>query len=343
MDDDAGRGSRGPRPTLTPELATAVKRTWGLDLEHVVPLGGSTGLNLLVDMPSGGAVVRIHRRHVTEARVEAMQLAREAAARAGVPTAHAIVGRDGERHVTVESSVVEVEHFVESDAKMDTLGRLRQAMPMLARLHDSLASADLPEAADDLRFGNYVPADELAARTADGAHRLRALDASLQPLAEMAERLADDVAEAQGHAPPLENQWCHGDYWDNNVLLGDDDIVLVADFGFMNRRPRIDDLALTLYFTLCDLDAAGHSDPAGTLATLTQAYDLGAQRRLSDHEREALPVALARQPLWSIARWAAELDHPDAVRAHLRGHQTALERAGTILADLDRWREAFRR
>jgi homoserine kinase type II len=299
----------------------AVKRTWGVDLAGSHPLGGSTGLNLGV----GGFVVRVHRRHVTPTRVEALQLAREAAAIAGVPTARSVLGGEGERCVIVESSVVEVERFVESDSKMDSLPRIRQAMPMLARLHDALATATLPEAADDLRFGNYVAAADLVERTAEGTRRIRTLDASLRPLADMAERLAEDVGEVQRHLPPLDAQWCHGDYWDDNVLFRGKEIVLVADFGFLNRRPRVDDLALTIYFTLCDIDRPG--DPS----TLADAYDLGALRPLTDAERRALPVAVARQSLWSIAVWAAELDDPDAVRAHLRGHEQALELAQHIL------------
>jgi hypothetical protein len=41
---------------------------------------------------------------------------------------------------------------------------------------------------------------------------------------------------------------------------------------------------------------------------------------------------VARQPLWSIAVWAAQLDDPDAVRAHLDGHEVAIERAERMLA-----------
>jgi hypothetical protein len=74
--------------------------------------------------------------------------------------------------------VVEAEQFVESDAKMDTFGRLIQAMPMLARLHDALAGATLPEATDDLRFGNHVAAADVVAKAAEGACRIQALDAS---------------------------------------------------------------------------------------------------------------------------------------------------------------------
>ena len=38
---------------------------------------------------------------------------------------------------------------------------------------------------------------------------------------------------------------------------------------------------------------------------------------LSESERAALPVAMARQPLWSLAVWVAHLDSERAARRHL--------------------------
>lgn len=46
----------------------------------------------------------------------------------------------------------------------------------------------------------------------------------------------------------LPRQLVHGDFWDNNVRFRDLDIVAVLDLDFMEERPRIDDLALTLYY-----------------------------------------------------------------------------------------------
>jgi hypothetical protein len=68
--DDAGGGERGLRPDLTPALAAVIEATWGFGLESARPLGGSTGLNLLVKSALGPVVVRAHRAHVTSDRVE---------------------------------------------------------------------------------------------------------------------------------------------------------------------------------------------------------------------------------------------------------------------------------
>ena len=45
-------------------------------------------------------------------------------------------------------------------------------------------------------------------------------------------------------------------------------------------------------------------------------------------------VALARQPLWSVAVWAAQLDSQQTARRHLRGHLRAVNRALAMVADL---------
>ena len=140
----------------------------------------------------------------------------------------------------------------------------------------------------------------------------------------------------------LPSQWCHGDFWDDNVRFRGGDVVLIADFGFMGRRPRVDDLALTLYFTLWDLVGSGHPDPLEVLAGLVAAYDRGTTRPLSAGERRALPFAIARQPLWSLGVWAAELDDAGTVAAHLEGHEIALAIAHDILRSVDCWTDAFR-
>jgi hypothetical protein len=52
-------------------------------------------------------------------------------------------------------------------------------------------------------------------------------------------------------------------------------------------------------------------------AELAGAYEAGLGTRLSQHERAAIPFAMARQPLWSIAVWVALLDNQDTARRHL--------------------------
>jgi len=139
---------------------------------------------------------------------------------------------------------------------------------------------------------------------------------------------ADEMAAALAAlGPPAgggvdDQQLIHGDFWDDNVLFDDRGVALIADFDFMGRRPRIDDLALTLYFTSQDLlDLAEEPERLGPLVS---AYESGLVEPLTDREREALPVAMARQPLWSIAVWVALLDDEASARRHLAGTAAAL-------------------
>ena len=104
--------------------------------------------------------------------------------------------------------------------------------------------------------------------------------------------------------------------------------VLVADLDFMGERARIDDLALTLWCARCDLDVGG--DPAqerARLGRLVASYVAGLVPPLSEVERGALPVAMARQPLSSIGGWVARLDDQAAARQ--------------LMTELGRWQDAF--
>lgn len=320
-------------PELTQAIKDAVTDVWGLDLETCRSLGGSTGLNLLAEGPFGRQVVRIHRAHVSQSRVHALQEAREVAFAAGIPVARAVAGRNAERCVVVDGLAVEVEGFIDSDGWMSTFDHIRVALPVLARLHDALADADLPEAGDDLKFANYLSSAEALSKTGQGAIRLRRLSSRLGPLADLAESLAEAVTAAEADNGPLPSQWCHGDFWDNNVLFRSGHVVLVADFGFMNRRPRVDDLALSLYFTWWQLTVAGEPNPKELIADLIAAYETGTTRPLSEQERRAIPLVLARQPLWSIGVWGVLLDDPDEVAAHLEGHADALQLGLGLIRD----------
>lgn len=126
--------------------------------------------------------MRIHRAHVSQSRVHALQEAREVASAAGIPVARAVRGMSAERCVVVDGLAVEVEGFIVSDGGMRTIEQIRVALPVLARLHDALAEADLPEAADDLKFANYLSSAEALTKTRQGATRLRRLSSRFGPL-----------------------------------------------------------------------------------------------------------------------------------------------------------------
>ena len=160
--------------------------------------------------------------------------------------------------------------------------------------------------------------DGLVEAVAAGTRRIRAWQPTPAEarLADLADQLAAALAEQEHSEPvPPRRQLVHGDFWDNNVRFHHQQVTLVTDFDFAGERPRTDDLALTLYYTSVDITDITR-DPA-QLADLVGAYETGLGTRLSQHERAVIPLAMARQPLWSIAVWVALLDSQATARRHL--------------------------
>src|SRR5205085_1191470 len=116
-------------------------------LSNAKDVGGSANLNLLAASGDGQFVVRVYRSHVTAARVAAVQRVRALLRAGGVPCPEAIVTAGGASFVEVGRNVVEVEPFVESDAKMDSLDRIASALPTLGRIHGLLSTVELGHAA----------------------------------------------------------------------------------------------------------------------------------------------------------------------------------------------------
>jgi len=314
--DDAGGGRRGARASSSAELLAFVARTWGIDTEEATDLGGSVNLNLRLDVRGESYVARVYRPNVSAERLDVLQAARDRLRAGGVPCVEILPTRSGQRSSTHRGRLVEVERFVAATERMDTIDRIERGLPMLARCHALLADVAFSEAATPA-FANHVSAQEARTATAAGTRRIRSWSptASELAVADDADRLASTLAELEAPSP-TEPQLVHGDFWDDNVRFCGDDVALVADLDFAGVRPRIDDLALSLYFTSVDLEDL--VDDPKLLRRLVDAYDAGADRPLSELERLQLPAAMARQPLWSIGVWVALLDDVAAARAHLR-------------------------
>jgi Ser/Thr protein kinase RdoA (MazF antagonist) len=308
-------------------------------------LGGSSNLNLLVTDGKDALVARVYRRHVTAERLAAIQTVRRALAASGVPAPVAVPTRVGKWWTRVNENLIEVEPFVASDAKMDDWPRIVDGLRALGAVHSLLARVELPEQGSSTDFANYASAETALSETRRGTARIRAWGASGEELrlADGADRLAEQVTAAERDMPDLPRQVVHGDYWDNNILFRAGALALLTDFDFMGVRPRLDDLALPLFYSALVLAQRG-VDADGSLrelGRLVDAYDSGLEDRLSESERVALPLALCRQPLWSFAVWIANLDDERAARAHAAGMRPALDLALSVSADLERWRSAL--
>jgi homoserine kinase type II len=344
LNDDAGGGERGLRATISSDLLESVSLAYGIDAVRPVDLGGSSNLNVRAggDEPH---VVRVYRPHVTPARLHEIHRVRHHLGAAGIPCDGLLRTRDGRPWIDVDNRLVEVERFVEHDARMDTWERLAAGLRTLGAMHDALANFAVGEAARSPRFANYISADGALDATLQGARRLRRASQSTaaREVAENAGQLARDLSGAEReYAPGLPSCLGHGDFWDNNVFFRGSELVFVTDFDYMGYRPRIDDLALTLYFTCLEF----YEDPVSDaqlerLAALLAAYDDGTEDPLSAAERRALPLAMARQALWSIGGWVVWLDDEQAALRHAESAAREVQWSLSLVRDLDRWQAAF--
>jgi homoserine kinase type II len=106
----------------------------------------------------------------------------------------------------------------------------------------------------------------------------------------------------------------------------------------MGWRSRVDDIALTLFFA-CQryFERPVPDAQLERLADLLHAYDRGTRSPLSSAERRALPLAIARQSLWSIGGWVVWLDDERAARRHAVATANELRWSRSVVDDLDRW------
>jgi Ser/Thr protein kinase RdoA (MazF antagonist) len=345
--DDAGGRRRGLRAEVSPELLHVLQRNYAIAPSTTpLDLGGSSNLNLLVVEDGRKWVARVYRPSVSRARLGDIQRARRRLAEHGFPCVVPLTASDGNDWIPVDDRLLEVEEYVEHDGHMDTWGRVESGLRVLARMHGVLESVPASTDGRAPQFVNYVAPGDVVEATARGTARIRSWSPTSEEarLADAADELATSVGEAEqavGYAS-LPRQLLHGDFWDNNVLCRGDHIVLIHDFDHMGERARIEDLALTLYYMSSEASADRDADPRmQLLGRMVNAYDSGQEARLSAAERSALPVALARQPLWSVGGWIAELDDDGTARSHAAGTSAAVELALEIMRELPRWQESF--
>ena len=347
--------ARGPasRAEASLKLFAALREQYRIeDDKSSKDLGGSSNLNLLLtdtntDIDSSNRyVVRVYRPWVTARRLTDMQRVRRQLADGGVPCAEPVHTLNGEPWIVVDGCLVEVEPYIEHDAKMDTWQRLEAGLPLLGRIHTLLQSVHASKDGRRAPAANHIEPAYVLPGTLLGTARIRQwvnaspVETQLVAKSEELARLVDLEERALG-VERLPRQLVHGDYWDNNVLFRDGRVVLVADFDFMGERPRIDDLALTLYYTNSTFsDDPISGDRVHRLRTLVDAYDSGLDECLTRAERNVLPLALARTTLAFIAM-IASVDSETGARRLAAEMAPDISWALAIVQDLRRWQYAF--
>ncbi len=324
------------RPMRSPELIDTVVRAYELTpTGDPIELGGSSNLNLQLPGPDGGHVVRVYRAWVNPRRLEGIQSVR-AALRAA----------DGRPWIRFADWLVEVEPFV-GGQDMRTWAELLDGMRMLGTIHAVLSGIAAPPGARRAPAANHLDAADASQTTmrACAAIRSWAQSSAEERVATLSEELANTLLCAgDGKSLGLPRQLLHGDFWDNNVKFRDGSLVAVLDLDFMEEGARIDDLALVLYYATSGSTLASLGDPAErmqALRGLVDAYDSGLERHLSEEERAALPLVLARTPL-KYARHLLLRGSATAQRAVAMAEAPDLEWALSIAKRPGPWRDAFR-
>lgn len=307
-------------------------------------LSSSWTTNLRLGYGRSALVSRVHQSWTDLDRLAAIQLVRRSAHEAGLPTELPIPDPQGETVITLgNGALAELEPYVQWSRRMKTPELLIRGFAALGRLHDVLVDLDLHSSARTAPHANHLASDGATMLTRQGAERIRSWDdPKLNTFADDVVAHIDAVVDAEtSFAHGQVTQVVHGDFWDNNVLFAGDDLVALIDFDFMGERWRIDDLALPIWFYL--LEPPHHlpdDHDVGLVRRLVDAYDSGTSRPLSSEERLALPLAIARQPAWSVGRWVLELDEEDAV-GHARSAVQEFPVAQQIMINLRSWQAAL--
>jgi homoserine kinase type II len=306
-------------------------------------LGGRNTANLRLELDRVGSVVaRIHPRKKATDRLRAEQFVRSKLADCGLPCLPPLPVFAGDTVGRLDSGeLIEVEPYVQADGWMTTDNRMIAGFRLLGHMHQHLRGLDLPAAARHVEYANYLPVEDIGHAVEHGAGRLRRLGRpELAAYADAGQAHLAEVAELE-RLRRVEHcrQIVHGDFWDNNVLFRGGDIVAVLDFGFMAERTRVDDLALPLWFQLLK---SGRTRPDAEdrrlVNALLDAYDSGTDAPLSFNERLSIPLAIARQPAWSLGGWVRILDEATAID-HARSAAAELPIAVAVLEDLSVWNQ----
>jgi Ser/Thr protein kinase RdoA (MazF antagonist) len=335
------------RPMKSPELIDTVARAYELTPNgDPIDLGGSSNLNLLFPRGDLGYVARIYRAWVTQERLEGIQSVRATLRAAGLPFPQTRPAADGRMFIPFADWLVEVEPCV-SGQDMRTWAELLDGMRMLGTIHTVLSGIAVSPGTRRAPAANHIDVADVSQTTMRACAAIRAFAASAdeERIARVSEELASALLCAgDERSLELPRQLVHGDFWDNNVKFQNGSLVAVLDLDFMEEGARIDDLALVLYYATSGSTLASDRSPVErmqALRELVDAYDSGLECHLSEKERAALPLALARTPL-KYARHLLLRTSAAEQRAVALAEAPELEWALSIAKLPGPWRAAFR-
>lgn len=338
----------GPQWVLSRRDIAAVAAAYGLTLLRAdlpLPSGAVNGVARLAT-DAGEVVVRVHRPWTTAARLAAVHAVCTGLRENGLPLPRILTARDGTTATRLADRMVEVVEYVPHTHTADNWGRGGAAFAMLARLHAALDT--LPPGLVPPPYSSYATPAEALAMLDETEAAFAALAARPQYAKAAAVRgsaralLLPLAAARRGYEAELPRGLAHGDYGGDNVLFDGDRVVALLDFDFLGERERLADLAYALYWALERYGFAFPARPSDVAlahaAGLLAQYERHTARPLTPTERAALPLELARVPLY----WVAEAGYLPADAAHAgpldqtRRFARHVDRATQLVAAADR-------
>ena len=279
-------------------------------------------MSLNLHLEELGLVLRVHARFEHEGRIRALrELRRRLDAQGltvGVPKPLL-----GEELIAVGGRVAEAETFVAAEKPTPTWDAYVWMYEAMGRLHKAI---------DDGARGLELPAPEVATFAAPA--ELRAWIATTQTAVsgdEHASAIAEQVRDMLGS---LERQWTlveglpehlvHGDIRLGNVARSASDAAYF-DFGFCARRPRIHELAYSLFWIVLKPDDSGRAEDFewSRASELFGAYEEAAQTTIARQEWRAVAPLLAAIPMYFAAISSYTPDPCDRIKQEIRSLEIA--------------------
>jgi Ser/Thr protein kinase RdoA (MazF antagonist) len=256
-------------------------------------------MSLNLHVPATSEVLRVHPRFATRNRIAGLRGLRRHLAD-GALTVGMPVSLDGREVVAAGPYLAELETFVghiKPPAEWASYVWMYHAM---GRLHRTLATTAvrLPRPV----VATYGPPRSLRRWLALTDHAVVA-DPEAREIAGWARRLLHLLERQWVPAKCLPCQVVHGDIRLGNVAVGAAQEPVYLDFGFAAVRPTIHDLAYSLPWIVLRPDDSGLPAEFGweRVTELLAAYEEGAGRSVSEHERRALAGYVAAVPLYMAA------------------------------------------
>jgi Ser/Thr protein kinase RdoA (MazF antagonist) len=295
-------------------------------------LGGTMSLNLHLE--ELGLVLRIHGRFEQESRIRALRDLRRClddhGLTVGVPKP--LLGADV---VRVGGRIAEVETFVEAKKPPPAWDSYVWMYDAIGRLHKTI---------NESAAGLEIPVPEVA--TFATPAELRAWMETTQAAVGADDHASAIAGQVRNMLDPLERQWTlverlpdqlvHGDVRLGNVAHADSGVAYF-DFGFSARRPRIHELAYSLFWIVLKPDDSGRAEDFewSRVDELFEAYEDAAQTKISPRERRAVAPLLAAIPMYFAAIASYTPDPTDRIKQEVRSLEIArwvLDQDGELFA-----------